>query len=166
MTWYVIRSATRQEKRAAASLSELLIPVYLPLETRWVRHARQKTAQTYPLFPGYLFADIEPELIWTALLADGVHNILGLERNTVTVDPRLIEALRGEELSGVFDLTLKDPAKKAFKVGQQARVTSGQYSGFIGQVVQNRGKNRVLLLVSLFGRPQKIERPLSELEAA
>jgi transcription antitermination factor NusG len=166
MSWMVIRSATRQEKRAASSLAELGFEVYLPLEARWVRHARQKTRATYPLFPGYLFARLSREDVWKALEADGVHNILGLERNTATVEPVLIEALRDEEISGAFDQTLKDPAKKAFKVGQQARVTSGQYSGFIGQVVQNRGKNRVLLLVSLFGRPQKIERPLSELEAA
>ena len=73
MTWYVLRSATRREKTAAQSLRELGFTVYLPCETRWVRHARTKTSQTYPLFSGYLFAQITQDDIWKAQAADGVH---------------------------------------------------------------------------------------------
>ena len=177
MTWYVLRSATRREKTAAQSLRELGFTVYLPCETRWVRHARTKTSQTYPLFSGYLFAQITQDDIWKAQAADGVHKVLTAERkaNGVTsyvsaIKGAYVDALSAAEANGAFDKTLKDRPKpkgeNPFKKGDPARIMEGPFSGFIANVTKVRGSDRVNLLVSLFGKVQDVEIAVKDLEAA
>ena len=60
--WYAVVSELRQEKRAALAIGDKLrdrdpyrdLAVYLPCETRFVRHARKREIVTRPLFPRYL----------------------------------------------------------------------------------------------------------------
>lgn len=166
--WFCVRSATRQEPRALASLISLGLPVYLPMEARWRTTHTERRRVENPLFAGYLFALMDPSMIAQVHEADGVHRVLGAERDTPTIPGAFIEALQAAESRGEFDRTLPDRMRAKWKpaINQQVRVSDGPYTGFIGQVIELRGKARALLLVQAFGRPQKIDRPISELEAA
>ncbi len=177
MTWYVCRTATRREKTAAQSLRELGFTVYLPCETRWVRHARTKTANTYPLFAGYLFAQITQDDIWKAQAADGVHKVITTERKVDGVStyvspikPAYVDALALAEADGKFDRTLKDkPRPKGvnpMKRGQSAKIIDGHLAGFVAQITELRGNDRVNALVNLFGRVHDVEIAVKDLEAA
>lgn len=166
--WFCVRSATRQEGRAFTSITSLGIPAYLPMEHRWraMHHERRRVEN--PLFAGYLFALMDPSRIAEVHDADGVHKVLGAERSTPTIPGAFIETLRAAEDRGAFDRTLSDRQRAKWKpnLSQSVKVVEGPYSGFIGQVIELRGKARALLLVEAFGRAQKIDRPISELEAA
>lgn len=167
--WFAIRTATRQEAKAASSLRELGLTVYLPQEVRWVRIGKRpdREKKQAPLFTGYLFALLGPDDIYFAEMAEGVHCVVGKGLTRQTVEPLKLASLALAESMGAFDQTWSaTPEKWKPAKGANVKVVSGQYTGFIGSIVETRGKNRALLLVTLFGRQQKIERPLSELEAA
>jgi len=174
VTWYCVRTATRREKTAEASLRELGVQVYVPRETRWERLSprQERAPKQAPLLAGYIFADLTDNQIHLANEAEGVSCIVSSNRADGTRRPTPVKVaelywLAYAESQGMFDWTYSEkPRKWTPKKGDEAKVTSGQYTGFIGQVLELRGRNRALLLVHLFGRPAKIERPISELQAA
>lgn len=164
--WYAIRSATRQEFRAAGSLEELGISVYLPVEARWRRTPRTRVRVESPLFPGYLFALLDDVGIALAHEADGVHAVIGAFRTKATIEPGRLEALRSAQQAGEFDRTLNDPAVKTYRPGEVLQVTEGPFSGWIGSVVKAKGKGRLILMTELFGKKRQIELPVGSLVAA
>jgi len=168
MTWYCIRSATRQEKRAAEGLAQLsaAIEVYLPCSTNWRRHAGRKERVKRPLFPGYLFVSLPDELQHAALGVDGVHDFIrarGGEPRPMFIASEAVNAIRDAERAGAFDDTKgKEPE---IKPGAQVRISSGPFSGFIATVKQARG-NRVQVLYALFGRSGTMTLDVAKLQAA
>ena len=57
MAWYVVRTKPQQESQAAAILEQRGLTVYLPLLKK--RKVRAGTRAQDPLFPCYLFAEVE-----------------------------------------------------------------------------------------------------------
>jgi transcription antitermination factor NusG len=174
--WYAVRTATRQEHKVVDGLHDLRhehripLEVYLPQETRWNRLTRVKTIKLVPMLPGYLFINVDQDHLWRVDKVEGVHQILGWgARQTVSEAMRLTDfvgELRNAQAAGLFDLT-QTPAGKRPKLnkGEQVRICGGQFSGFIGQVVEKRGSDRVKLLVSIFGRVGPAIVPIKDIEA-
>lgn len=174
--WYVIRTATRQEQKVVDGLNDLAadqripLDVYLPAETRWNRLTRVRTIKLVPMLPGYMFVNIEPEHLWRVDRVDGVHQILGWARHQTVRESMdmatFVGEMRGAQAAGLFDLT-QTPAHKrpSLNKGETVKITGGQFSGFIGEVVEKRGRDRVKLLVSIFGRIGPAVVPMKDLEA-
>lgn len=159
LDWYVARAATRQEKRAEESLIDAGFAVYLP---RLVRYGRDKAGRrkriVQPLIPGYLFVGLPGDgAVHAALDADGVHD---LARNVHDRSPApvLFEDVRGlveRELEGEFDRTRrqKEPPTR----GDAVTVDAGKFQGWPAQMVELIPKERVKLLMQMFGRWTEVE---------
>ena len=165
MAWYVVRSATRMEPRAEASLRELGLNVYLPCETRWRRHAHVKERVARPLFPGYLFVDLEPADFYLATRADGVHKIMGLERRRETVNAADLAWLFFAEHMGAFNRAPWTP-EPIFKPGRLVRITKGHFAGVLAEIKEARGSRKFAVAFEWFGRSRKAELPVGQLAAA
>lgn len=149
--WYAIRSATRQEKRAEASLRELGFEVYLPRETRWHRSGRRRVALETPLFVGYLFVALEaPEPFSVVREADGVHNLVGIRGTPQPIADKFIEVFNAAEARGEFDRTL-GVAHGPYRPGQEVAIVKGKFTDWPATVVRMTGPERVELLVRAFG---------------
>jgi transcription antitermination factor NusG len=174
--WYAIRTATRQEQKVVDGLKDMArerkipLDVYLPCETRWNRMTRIKCTKQVPMLPGYLFLNVEPDHLWRVDAVEGVHQILGWGAAQTRKDAtRLVEfvaELREAEDAGVFDKT-QLPANKRLKLtpGEKARVCGGQFSGFIAEIVERKGDDRVKVLMTMFGRAAPMVIPIKHLEA-
>lgn len=173
MTWYVLRSATRREHDALSSLKALGITAYLPLERRWVRHAREKTAKGYPLLPGYLFAELTAADVPRVMDAQGVHTILGapkerLDRTIHRGEPiptRAIAWLGAIEAMGGFDHTIPDPVP-TFTPGRAVAVTGGKLQGAVGEIIRAKGDARFKVAIEAFGMVKEYEIERGHLAAA
>jgi len=177
--WYAVRTATRQEAKAAASIREYGCNVYLPVETRWRITKRLKERTHVPLFAGYLFVECEPEETPAILDLEGVHQFIRYIRPDGVPVPmplpaREIEAVQQEEASGRYDVTrpskrqreLAERKAKALKGGAEMRITDGPFAGFLARVIETRMSERAALVdVTLFGRTSRIELPVGDLEA-
>lgn len=175
MTWHCIRTATRQEHKVVEALKDLArerhltIDVYLPCETRWNHLTRVKTIKHVPMLPGYLFARVPAAQLWRVDRLDGVYQILGwndvkVEREVKGLDA-FVSELRDAEHAGLFDRT-QAPANKRLKLnkGERVRVSGGQFSGFVGEIIEKRGSDRVRVLLTLFGRASPVTFPIKQLE--
>lgn len=167
LRWYVVRSATRQEKRAEESLMEAGLPVYLPRFTRWRRHAGRKHRVHLPLLPGYLFVGVRNEApgdqahdLQLILAAEWVHDLVRFSKDRMPVAAPFKDIRRflEQEQAGEFDRTGKtreDPAKD-----DPVQITGGKFQGFPAKFVKRRPNERIELLVQMFGRWSTLtERP-------
>lgn len=156
--WYVVRTATRQERRAFESLKELGLTVYMPCETRWVNHARRVERAQRPLFPGYLFAEIPEKDMWKALRADGVHNVVRREGRPIPLRRFWVGLVAYMEGCNEFDWTWEqplDPWKP--KIADRVKVARGRYAGYAGTIYEFRNQNRLAVLTSMMGWEKKID---------
>lgn len=165
--WFAIRTATRQEFRAAGALRDLGLEVYLPVEHYAARHARTETRKARPLFVGYVFAKLREADIYFAEIADGVHCIIGADRTYNTIEEDVLGQLAFAEWLGVFDRTWKSgPPRMKVKPRDKIQVVSGKLSGAFGEVLEARGDHRAAVLLELFGMRRKVTLSLSDLKAA
>lgn len=172
MSWYILRAATRREKRAEESLREAGFSTFLPCVTRWERLGRDRRAKVdRPLFDGYMFAVIPDGQFMQVEGCDGVHAVLrytttnGL-RAPRSVPDEIISALMQAEAAGEFDRTRNEVVRLA--IGARVRVTEGPFSGLLGQVKAARGRERLSVFLDAIHRgvpPKPVDIAEDKLEA-
>ena len=153
--WFVIQSKPQQADRVALQLVELLgVEVYNPkVEVRVVRGTRKLT-QIKPLFPNYLFAQLNlPEEWKTITFTRGVARVLGGWEDPRPVDAAIIAAIRSQERR-------KDRLISYYRFSPREKVVvrSGPLKdihGIFDRYVDEGGRVRILL--SLIGFAASVE---------
>ena len=93
--WYVVHSRANAERRALQNLEKQGYVTWLPLCRKTRRHARRIETVLRPLFPRYLFVqlDIEAEP-WRAVLSTfGVHSVVSDGDTPLPMDEAVVEGL-------------------------------------------------------------------------
>jgi len=148
--WYVVYCTIKGEFRAKLALEAQGFTVFLPVEKKWVRHARRRSHAIRPLFSRYLFVrfDINRDHWYAIKRTDGVEAILTNDSIPVRVPGSIIEDLRAAQAMGVFDQTVKE---LDLKEGDQVRIASGPFKHFVARVQEAKSRKRVDILLQLFG---------------
>lgn len=161
--WFVCRVMTRQEKRVLAAFEEKGITAYCPMERKWSLHARPKVAISRALFPGYVFAQLPDDSALDAARSDRRVRDIMCDKfgNPIVANTRSLRGIFIADMFHDFDETwvapkVKRPKGKRYShkwaAGQQAKVTRGPYEGIIGRVIKSKGRERVEIMLTLFGR--------------
>lgn len=138
--WHVCYTEPRAEQRIVADITaDLGFEAYMPVERMWVRHRGKRCEMERPVFPRYLFAQVDPHREeWQRLLdVDGVVDVLGRPAIDTAGLPSYVpvpwvEMIRKMEECGVFDRTKTEPDK--FKIGEFVRVSDGPFAGMAGKI--------------------------------
>ena len=153
-SWYAVQAKTRQEALAKEHLARQGFEVYLPL----VRHARRRSGKwcpvTEPLFPGYLFVqlDVGVQNITPIRSTRGVIGLVRFGGELCRVPLDVIGALmRSQEDRD----TPIDPAN-VFKPGDLVTIVEGPLAGVNAIFQAKSAEARVLLLFDLLGRANKV----------
>ena len=165
--WFVAQTKPRQEHIAEANLVRQNYEVMLPLIPR-LRASRSKLAENQePLFPGYIF--LRPAHAQHSL--SPVRSTLGISRlvRFGTEYGQLRESVM-DELMAFVKSQLSDPVEatrraKRLEVGSSVRVTDGPLVGLEG-LVSRVATDRIIVLIELLGREQKIAVSPATLERA
>src|SRR5689334_2157518 len=100
-SWYGVRTRSNQEKIAAAGLQAKGYDTYLPTyrdRRRW----SDRTVEVHrPIFPGYLFCRLEPQVRIPVISTPGVANIVCFGQTAVPVPESEIDAVRALLDSGL-----------------------------------------------------------------
>ena len=160
--WYVVYTNIKCEFRAEKGLIAKGYDVFLPRAKCWIRHARQKKERVQPLLPRYLFVGFDINIMpWYEIRnTDGVEGVLSNNSIPVAVPAAAIEDLRAMEEIGVFDETTEVLRLRA---GDPLRLVKGPFAGHVCTLKSARGKKRVEVILSLFGRENVLQVPLSAL---
>lgn len=152
LLWFALKVRVRGEPQVARMLRgrdyECLLPTYPDRRRYTDRLARVDIA----LFPGYMFCRFDPLRKLPILTTPGVEHIVSLARTPQPVPLAEIDAIQQLMESGA----LSKPWPY-LKVGQQVRIAQGSLAGIEGLLVQERGKDRLIVSVHLLQRSVAVE---------
>lgn len=155
--WYVVYTKPRQEAVAVDNLQRQGFDVLFARARQKKRRASGMQQVVEPLFPRYLFVQLEA----------GVHDFTKLRSTKGCIDlvrfggkatpvPTDLISLIGNQLDdeGVMDLNASAPS---LQTGQEVRVEAGPFEGLVGRVAALKGADRVLLLLNVLGAERPVE---------
>lgn len=148
-SWLVLTTHPHRESQAIDNLLRQSFRAYCPMIVKHVRHARRAYDARRPLFPGYIFAE-RPNLQqrWRPLLSTiGIRNVLSHDNKPAKLPQGFIESLMAREADGIISIP-----ESPFHIGQQVTIRGGPFDGLIGQIIQMRPNDRILLLLDLLNQ--------------
>ncbi len=168
------------EKRAKAlGMQDKIFQVLIPYE-EIVEHREggKKEIVKRKLFPGYVFVQMdlgdnpeEPNEAWEVVRnTPGVTGVVGTiddrgKYRPVPLTPEEVQRIL--EAAGVAKEKEGPKAEVSFKEGDQVRVVSGPFADFTGTVAEiHPERNKVKVLVSIFGRETPVELDFSQVTKA
>lgn len=170
--WYVVTSYSGYENKVKLALQErirqfkkeeLFGEIMVPSETVTQQTKDGKTrVRTKTTFPGYVFVEmVMNEETWH-LVKDTpkVTGFVGNQRPQ-EVKPPHIEDVR----KGISEGAVKPKPKQQFQVGDEVRVIVGAFANFSGSVQEVKpDKQKLKVMVSIFGRPTPVELDFGHVE--
>lgn len=145
--WYAVALQPHADALARAHLERQGFSVFAPALLRTVRHARQFVTRQAPLFPGYLFVQLElGRDRWRAV--NGTRGVRGLLTNGDA--PARLPAAVIRELQEVeaFSAVLPD--------GATLQIVAGPFTGLAGRLQRLDGAARVTVLLQLVGAERAV----------
>lgn len=148
--WGVAHVRSRQEKALARFLAQRDVPFYLPQ----IEHRRRRSGRDFvshlPLFPGYVFfrgGAPARELVWRSNVAAAVIDVPD-QRHLADE----LAQLRALQLAGASLRMVEE-----FVPGDVVRVADGAFAGYTGVVEREKGRDRLVVRVSLINKAVAVE---------
>ncbi len=155
--WHVCHTRPRCEKKFAALMAAEKFEHYLPLIASVRRYGAQVKKFTKPLFPGYVFARVEParksRIFQQDLLARAI---------TVEDEARFLHQLEDVKLIVASGLELS--LHPLIHRGSSVRVISGPLRGLIGVVDDPQNPKGIIITVDVLQQGLHVRMPLADLQ--
>jgi transcription antitermination factor NusG len=157
--WYAVFTVPQNEKSAMKQLELREVEAFLPTyETFKIWKNRQRVKTILPLFPTYLFVNIEKNQRSKVLQSPGVIQIVGSARQDASIAVSEIEFLRssvqGRSVEPYRELVL----------GKMVRIKRGSLEGVEGVLVRKGNGLRFVLNIKLINQFAAIEVGAEDLE--
>lgn len=148
--WYVAYTKPRHEKRAFNELTERNIVCFLPtVKKLHIWAARKKYIDT-PLFPSYLFINLESsDNYFTSLDVQGILHYVRTGKEIARVKESTIQAIQ---------LLIKDQKSKFEVSSENLRsekkliIKDGPFTGYNCEMIQHNGEQKILVRIELIQR--------------
>lgn len=153
--WYAVSCKPRQEAVAEENLLRQGYHVYLPRIQNTHHRRGQWVSMIEPLFPRYLFIRLDPALRSIAPVRS-TRGVVGLVRfggRPAVIPEQVINAIVQREAPGSG---LHQDNRPLFCAGEPIRLEEGPLTGMEGVFVEQDGEKRVIVLLELLGKANKI----------
>lgn len=144
MSWYVLYTKSRYEKKVTAKLQDLGFVVYCPLVTLVKQWSDRKKKIQQPLLPSYVFVQLEEDQRNQVFQVAGVVRYLYWLGKPALVRDEEIATLRSWLLNDSFKLEISKLER-----GSKIAIKEGIFSGMDATVKEQRGKKVHLIIESL-----------------
>jgi transcriptional antiterminator RfaH len=156
--WYLIHTKPAGEREAQRQLQRQDYQTYLPRLIQTVRRKGLPRVQIGPLFPRYLFLNLDEgrQCLAPVHSTFGVARVVRFGARFATVPDAIVRQLREREdpLTGLHALQLPH-----LTPGTPVRVTAGVFAGLEGVFEREEGADRVVVLLSLLGQERQVRFP-------
>jgi transcriptional antiterminator NusG len=173
LLWYVVHTYSGHENRAKlslidrvrnANLNDYFGDVLIPTESVMEVVKGQRRTSTRKFYPGYMFVQM-------ALNERTFHLVKGTPKITGFLGGRHPTPVPEREITGIHSAMTegkqKPKPKVSFEQGDSVRVIDGPFSNFSATVEEVKpDKQKVKVLVSIFGRATPVELDFTQVEKA
>lgn len=152
--WYVVHTQPHAEGRAECRLQAQGFVTCAPKIWRTVRHARQTKLSAAPLFPRYIFVELDlGRHQWRSINGtSGVSCLVSSQDRPLPLPAGLVEEIMASQLSGV------SPAREPeLKLNDPVRLNTGPFADLVGRIQRIDAKGRVQILLELMGRTVSVK---------
>jgi transcriptional antiterminator RfaH len=158
LRWYLIHTKPAGERGAQLQLDRQEYRTYLPRLLQTVRRGGQLQARIAPLFPRYLFLNLDEgrQALAPVRSTPGVSGVVRFGSRFASVPDGVIQQLREREdpQTGLHALQLP-----RLRRGAPVRVAAGVFAGLEGVFEREEGADRVVVLLSLLGQALEVRFP-------
>jgi transcriptional antiterminator RfaH len=163
--WYLIHTKPAGEREAQRQLQRQDYRTYLPRLLRTVRRRGLPRVQIAPLFPRYLFLNLDEgrQSLAPVHSTFGVASVVRFGARFATVPDAIVRQLREREDPQTGLHSLK-PLR--LTPGTPVRVTAGVFAGLEGIFEREEGAERVVVLLGLLGEERQVRFPAALVSAA
>ena len=160
--WYVAQLKPNGFSKAQLNLSRQGFECFMPMRKVTLRHARKLTAGLRPVFPGYIFIKFGLDNAeWRKINSTlGVNRLISFHEGRPAQIP---EALMAGFMARCDDQHMLKPISD-WKTGDTARLISGPFADFIGEVEELVSSDRVRLLFKFMEQYKSVEVSSAALE--
>lgn len=164
MSWFAVYAKPNAELSAVTNLKRQGFDVYCPRFRKQRRHAGRVETVIRPLFPRYLFINMDMENCrWRTIHSTtGVSHLVCQGERPWPVADHLIDAIKATEVEGVIDDKASSPVIAA---GTQVRISWGPLVDQVGTLVQLSDHERVEILLELMQGTVKVSLPRAAVQA-
>lgn len=156
--WYVAQTHIRAECKALSHLRRQGFSTYLPQYLKRRRHARRTDWVPRPLFPRYIFIEMDLHCTrWRAIRSTvGITDLVCHGDRPAPVPPGVVDDIRRrEDTKGMIAV-----AREArFATGDVVRITAGPLAEQVALFQRASDEERVILLLDMLGRRMSVEVP-------
>lgn len=171
--WYAIHTYSGFENRVKqtierrsvlegwdAKISRVIIPLEAVIELKNTK----KVTVMRNLMPGYVLIEMLPE----DELFNIIKEIKGVSDFVGGGKPAPLSQAEIDNILNLIETKLERPKQEiTYQKGDQVKVTEGPFANFIGMVDHvDHEKNKLAVMVSIFGRPTPVELDVMQVEPA
>ncbi|HWQ52164.1 MAG TPA: UpxY family transcription antiterminator [Bryobacteraceae bacterium] len=150
--WFAVFTQTLREQYVASLLRNKGYTAFVPLYKVSRRWSDRLKEVDFPLFPAYLFCQLDPDDRMPILSTPGVKGIVGIGKVPTPVCDSEVEAIRTIVASGQGGVPWN-----FLQTGVSVRVDGGPLRGLEGILVQIKSQYRVIVSVTLLQRSVAVE---------
>ena len=160
MTWYALQHKPAQGDRALTHLQNQDIACFYPKITVEKIKAGKRIKKLEPLFPGYLFVNLEQtDPMWAKLRSTrGVLKIVGFANKPAPISNEVIQHIKAslELVAG----------QGGIKPGQAVQLNEGPFEGINAIFQAYDGEARAIVLINFMQKQQRVKVPVSALKSS
>jgi transcriptional antiterminator RfaH len=161
--WYLVYTKPHKEHVAKENLERQGYATYLPMTVIRRRRMGRGTDRVEPLFPRYLFIQLDTETDnWAPIRSTiGVNSMVRFGMYPSVVPDLLIKELQQRDDEQGIQL----PHTGEFKSGQEVRVMEGPMMGLEGIFIAKTSNDRVMVLLDIVGKQTRVSMVKEQLES-
>lgn len=158
LSWYLVQYKPNALQIAVRNLENQGFGTFLPLQETTRRKGKIFQRQLRPLFPGYLFVQLNPgKGPWRQVNnTRGVARLVRFSAEPSVVPNSIVDALTEQcDERNILRQTSETQSGQLHH-GNQAKVKRGPFSGFIATVADIEPNNRINILIEIMGQTTKV----------
>jgi transcription antitermination factor NusG len=148
--WYVLYTKPRHEKKVLTQLQHIEVGNFLPLAKTLRVWSDRKKYLLLPLFPSYIFVKLENlQSYFRSLELNGILYFVKTGKEIAQVNEAVIDRLK------LVDTNCRDNVEVSpeyFLPGKNLFIEEGPFAGFCCEVVEHKGKQKILVRIELLQR--------------
>ncbi len=163
--WHLLMTKPREDERAETHLLNQGYEIFRPLLKKYRIRGGKQVAAIEPMFPRYIFIHLDDVLSnWAKIRSTrGVSGLVRFSELPAKVPGDLIDLLKAQcDDDSILDLTGKEP--HVFREGDGVEITEGSFRGIQAIIKEQKGEDRVVLLLNLMGQEHAMEMPIHQVK--